>query len=87
MRDDHFLDAQLAEKFSFHSPTPKYTIQFHGQNPSEVVGRIEIVNGEFQFVGIADESAKIFFEHVLKPMCDEYIRNEIEKKRTETATP
>lgn len=87
MSGDYFLDAQLSEGISFYSPTPQYTIQFHGQDPREVVGRIEIVNGEFRFTGYANESAKIFFEQVLKPMCDEYIRNEIEKKRTETVAP
>jgi hypothetical protein len=86
MSNNFLTDGQFAGCISFHSPQPKYILQFHGQDPNEIVGRIEIEDGELRFTGSADESAKMFFGQILKPMCDDYISNEM-AQRTEIVTP
>ena len=48
-----------------------------------VVGKLTVVDGELRFTGNADEAAKVFFDHVLKRVCDEYISGVLAGK-TET---
>ena len=50
-------------------------ITIHDNNVE--VGRIDIVDGTLKFTGKADEAAKMFFEHTLKNMCDNYINGKL----------
>ena len=60
----------------YHTPTT--TIIFHGDDDTEI-GRLEWETGKFVFVGEAEESALVFFEHFVKALVDEYIGKELEK--------
>lgn len=42
----------------------------------ETAGTFRIIDGVLCFDGNMDESARIFFEHYLKPMCDNYIKDQ-----------
>ena len=46
------------------------------------VGRLEWKSGKLEFNGDAEKSGKIFFEKVLKPKVDEYMKKN-QKKHTE----
>jgi hypothetical protein len=48
-----------------------------GQNGMTEVGRLEWPDGVMVFIGDADESAHLFFDHVLKPLVDQYIDNRL----------
>ena len=48
-------------------------IQFMGSDNRTIVGKLAVVDGELRFTGNADEAAKVFFDYVLKRVCDEYI--------------
>ena len=56
-------------------PTPVYDISFGGENGE--LGRLTFDNDQIHFTGKADESAKSFFEHFLKPMVDNYIAEKL----------
>ena len=45
------------------------------------IGQLEWGSGEFQFVGQADQSAKIFFEYFLRPYIDAYIEDELRRRK------
>ena len=44
------------------------------------IGKITWEDGKMRFEGNAEESAKIFFDCFLKPMVDEYIESELNKR-------
>ena len=66
----------------YHTPTT--TIIFHGDDDIEI-GRLEWGTGKFVFVGKAEESALVFFEHFVKALVDEYIGKELEKEENKMA--
>jgi len=41
------------------------------------IGRLEWPEGKFRFVGDMEESARLFFDCVLKPLVDEYIERRL----------
>lgn len=45
------------------------------------VARLEWPDGKFRFVGDAEESARIFFDGVLKPLVDEYIERRLREEQ------
>lgn len=50
-----------------------------------LVGEINFVDGEMRFTGNADAAARIFFDYVVKNICDAYVREQlkIERRRHE----
>ena len=50
-------------------------ISFYGEDGE--LGRLTFDDNQIHFEGKADESAKQFFEHFLKPMCDNYIKEQL----------
>lgn len=44
--------------------TPNYTVTFH--NDKGIVGKLDWNNGPMTFEGDADESAQLFFEHIIQ---------------------
>jgi len=52
--------------------TPTREITFW-DNGGRLLGRLRWPDGALQFEGNADESARVFFESVLKPLVDGYI--------------
>lgn len=40
----------------------------------ETTGNIRVINNKFVFEGDAEESAKVFFEHNLKKLVDDYLK-------------
>ena len=59
-------------------PAP-HVMTFHNEKGVEV-GRLDFEK-EMKFTGNADESAKIFFDHILKGYVDDYIKEQIKKRR------
>lgn len=50
----------------------------HFQNQAgEQVGLITVENDQLVFTGNADEAARLFFDHALKPMVDAYIEGRL----------
>lgn len=67
------IDISPAEApISFFGIYPRQMIQF--VDAGVVVGSLSIVDGELCFTGNADAAAKVFFDEILKRMCDEYMR-------------
>jgi len=50
-------------------------VSFHDNNGE--VGRIEFSSGVIKFVGNAEESAKLFFENLLKNIVDRYVNEKL----------
>ncbi len=44
---------------------------------SEPVTKLYVEDGELRFTGNMDAAAKIFFDQCLKPMCDNYIKEQL----------
>ena len=53
------------------TPNSVKTITFNDGN--KVVGKISWSTGEFKFTGDTNTSADIFFNQVLKTLCDQYV--------------
>jgi len=47
------------------------TITFHDDD--KIIGEVSWATGAFQFTGDTDSSADVFFNQVLKGLCDQYI--------------
>lgn len=47
------------------------------------IGRLEWGSGKFHFIGEADQSAKVFLDYFLKPYVDQYIEDELERRKDE----
>lgn len=60
-------------------PPPPTSVSFFGGD-GKVVGTLSFGDDIMKFEGEADKSAKIFFEHYLKPIIDNYIRNKLSSK-------
>lgn len=54
---------------------PTLTLSFHPSN-SEPVATFKVVDGVLCFEGNMDAAAQMFFEHYLKPMCDNYLASQ-----------
>jgi hypothetical protein len=63
------------------NPNPICDISFYGEHGE--IGRLTFDNDQIHFTGNADESAKNFFGHVLKPMVDGYIAEKLKKEGNE----
>lgn len=76
------VDDLITPQYCYITPTvrPPTKIQFMGSDNSTVVGELAIVDDELRFTGNADEAAKVFFDNVLKRVCDEYIINTLAQK-------
>lgn len=61
-------------------------VLFEGTD-NKAVGTLSFDDGVLKFEGNADESARIFFDHFLKPMVDAYIEKECGKKQLQTEAP
>jgi hypothetical protein len=72
-KDNDLFDGSESIRF-----TPSATIVF-GDGDIEV-GKLYFGSGRLVFYGNAAESAKIFFEHYLKPMVDGYIEEKLDRK-------
>lgn len=57
--------------------TPAHAVAFH--NETGEVGHLDISGDQLTFSGNADESARLFFDYVLKPLVDAYIQARREK--------
>ena len=49
------------------------------KNEDKVCGTLYLHDGNMHFEGDVHESAQVFFENALKPIVDEYIREELER--------
>lgn len=58
----------------------KYTIKFF-KDEHEEIGCLDFSTGVLKFDGKAEESAKIFFEAILKDLVDEYLKNNSKKSK------
>ncbi len=72
---------ELPQQVLTLNSTPDYTIRFYSDENKEI-GCIDFSEGVLKFTGEAEPSAQVFFEHVLKPLVDKYIRDENEKCTT-----
>lgn len=54
---------------------PSYSISFHPNNGVSVA-TFKVVDGVLCFEGDMDAAAQMFFEHYLKPMCDNYLASQ-----------
>ena len=69
----------LEDAINYGDIRPPTAIVFEYEG--KVIGQIEWGTGEFQFVGEADQSAKIFFEYFLRPYIDAYIEDELRRRK------
>ena len=65
-------------------PCPVCDILFCGDEGE--LGRLTFDDNQIHFTGKADESAKIFFENFLKPLCDDYIKERLDNGTTKAPT-
>ncbi len=61
---------------------PPTAIVFNDESQKEL-GMLDWTDGEFKFIGNADQSARVFFEYFLKPYIDQYIEDELRRKKDE----
>ena len=57
---------ELDLKLAINAP-PTRNITFHSED--EQIGELNWDDGTMKFIGDADESAKIFFDHVIRLVC------------------
>lgn len=55
------------------NPFQEWTVQF---STTEPIARLWVEDGLMHFEGNMDQAAKMFFEHYLKPICDNYIKTQ-----------
>jgi len=60
-------------ELKFSNWKPAHTVVFHNRD-GETVGTLWF-DGPMRFEGDAEESARVFFEHFLKQLVDDYIES------------
>lgn len=69
------------EYIDYAQVRPPTTIVF--EHEGEEIGRLEWGSGKFHFIGEADQSAKVFLDYFLKPYVDQYIEDELRRRKDE----
>lgn len=63
------------DEFRIIDPDNIKNITFHDKTQESPIGKISWDSGVFKFEGKTEQSADIFFNHVLKGICDQYIQS------------
>jgi hypothetical protein len=57
--------------------TPKLPLEFHDPHTGDLIGVLNVENGELVFEGKLNNSAVAFFQSFFKPLVDAYIMEEL----------
>jgi hypothetical protein len=73
---DITLDTTVDKTLKFKTVTPAYLMSFY--NPSgKLVGYVDFKGDSIIFAGNVDKSADVFFNHCVKSLVDNYVREKL----------